>query len=54
MADVCQKLEVSEQTCHRWRTQFGGMKAQDTKHLKELERENTRLKRMVADMALDN
>jgi putative transposase len=38
---------------HRWRTQFGGMKAEDAKRLKELERENARLKRIVADQALD-
>jgi hypothetical protein len=46
-------LEVSEQTYHRWRNQFGGMKADDAKRLKELERENARLKRIVADQALD-
>ena len=44
---------MSEQTYHRWRKQFGGMKADDAKRLKELERENARLKRIVADQALD-
>ena len=54
IAEVCKKLEVSEQTFHRWRTQFGGMKAMDMKQLKELQRENGQLKRLVADQALDN
>ena len=53
IAEVCKKLEVSEQTYHRWRTQFGGMKAMDMKQLKELQRENTQLKKLVADQALD-
>ena len=52
-ATVAKHLEVSEQTYHRWRNQYGGMKADDAKRLKELERENTRLKRIVADQALD-
>ena len=51
--DVARQLEVSEQTYHRWRHQFGGMKADDAKRLKELERQNARLKRIVADQALD-
>ena len=46
-------LEVAEATYHRWRNQFGGMKADDVKRLKELEAENARLKRIVADQALD-
>jgi putative transposase len=46
-------LEVSEQTYHRWRNQFGGMKADDAKRLKDLERENSRLKRIVADEELE-
>ncbi len=46
-------MEVSENTYHRWQRQFGGMKADDAKRLKELERENQRLKRMVADQALN-
>ena len=50
---VVQQLCVSEQTFHRWRNQYGGMKAGDAKRLKELEQENTRLKRVVADQALD-
>lgn len=53
LAAVCRHLEVSEQTYHRWRNQYGGMKADDTKRLKELERENQRLKRIVADKELE-
>ena len=51
--EVSRHLEISEQTWHRWRNQYGGMKADDAKRLKELERENTRLKKIVADQALD-
>jgi putative transposase len=51
--EVATALEVSEATYHRWRAQFGGMKADDVKRLKELERENQSLKRIVADQALD-
>ncbi len=51
--EVARHLEVSENTYHRWRNQFGGMKADGAKRLKELERENARLKRIVADQALD-
>ena len=50
---VCKHLEVTEQTYYRWRNQYGGMKADDAKRLKELERENSRLKKIVADQALD-
>jgi transposase-like protein len=53
IGQVCQKLAVSEQTFHRWRNQYGGLKANDAKRLKELERENTRLKKAVADLTLD-
>jgi hypothetical protein len=45
---------VSEATFHRWRNQYGGMKAEEMKHLKQLEEENRRLKKLVADLALDN
>jgi transposase-like protein len=54
IAQVCQKLEVAEATFHRWREQYGGMKASEAKRLKELEQENARLKKLVADLALDN
>jgi putative transposase len=53
VAEVARRLEVSEQTYHRWRNQFGGMKADDAKRLKDLERENARLKRIVADKELE-
>ena len=53
IAQICQKIEVSEQTFHRWRNQYGGMKANDMKHLKELHAENGRLKKAVADLTLD-
>lgn len=53
LPEVIKQLEVSEQTFYRWRNQFGGMKAEDVKRLKELEAENQRLKRIVADQALD-
>lgn len=53
IAPVCQTLEVSEQTFHRWRNQYGGMKADEAKRLKELETENTRLKKIVANLELD-
>ena len=52
--EVAKALEVSEPTYHRWRTQFGGMKADDVKELKELRRENATLKRIVADKELEN
>jgi len=54
LAVVCKQLEVSEQTLYRWRAQYGGLKAQDAKRLKELERENQKLKRIVADQLLEN
>ena len=53
IGQVCQKLSVSEQTYHRWRNQFGGMKANAMKRLKQLEEENRRLKKAVADLTLD-
>jgi len=51
--EVCRHLEITESTWHRWRNQYGGMKADDAKRLKELERENSRLKKIVADQVLD-
>jgi len=51
--EVAKALEVSEQTFHRWRNQYGGMKAEDVKRLKELEKENRELKQIVADKELD-
>ena len=54
LPDVCRHLEIAESTWHRWKGQYGGMKANDAKRLKELETENGRLKRIVADLTLDN
>lgn len=51
--EVAKALEVSEQTFHRWRNQYGGIKAEDAKRLKELEKENRELKQIVADKELD-
>ena len=51
--EVCKQLGISEQTYYRWRTKYGGMDPQMAKQLKELEKENSRLKRLVADQALD-
>jgi len=53
LASVVRYLEITESTWHRWRNQYGGMKADDAKRLKELEKENQRLKKIVADQALD-
>ena len=48
------KIGVTEQTYYRWRKEYGGMRIEQAKHLKELEKENTRLKKLVADLSLDN
>ena len=53
IAEVAKELEVSENTFHRWRAQYGGMKGNDVKRLKELERENSQLKRIVADKEIE-
>jgi putative transposase len=53
LPEVLKFLEVSEATYHRWRTQYGGMKADDVKRLKELEAENAKLKRIVTNQLLD-
>jgi putative transposase len=54
VAEVARALEISEQTYSRWRNQYGGMKADDAKELRRLKDENVRLKRLVADLTLDN
>ncbi len=51
--EVCRHLEIAESTWHRWLAQYGGMKANDAKRLKELESENARLKKLLADAELD-
>jgi putative transposase len=53
VADVSKKLGISENTFHRWRNQYGGMKADQAKRLKKLEKENARLKKIVAEQAVD-
>ena len=52
--EVCKQLGISEQTYYRWRTKYGGMDPQMAKQLKEMEKENQRLKRLVADQALNS
>jgi putative transposase len=51
--EVCRHLEIAESTWHRWLAQYGGMKANDAKRLKELEAENARLKKLLAEAELD-
>jgi len=51
--EVCRQLGISEQTYYRWRTKYGGMDPKMAKQLRELEKENGRLKKLVADQALD-
>jgi putative transposase len=53
IGEVCQALETSEATFHRWRNQYGGMKAEEAKRLKHLEEENRRLKKLLAEAELD-
>jgi putative transposase len=53
-ADAARKLGITEQTYYRWRREYGGMKVDQAKRFKELEKENTRLKKLVADLSLDN
>ena len=54
VAEVSRKLGVTEQTYYRWRKEYGGMRVEQAKRLKDLEKENARLKRLVADLSLDN
>jgi Flp pilus assembly CpaE family ATPase len=53
LAEILRTLEISEATWNRWRSEYGGMKASEAKRLRELEAENARLKRLVANQALD-
>ncbi len=53
IGQVVQALEISEPTLHRWRNQYGGMKAEEAKRLKELDAENKRLKKLLAEAELD-
>jgi transposase-like protein len=52
--EVCRKLSVTEQTYYRWRKEYGGLSRDQAKRLRELEQENARLKKLVADISLDN
>ena len=54
LPQVCKKLGISEQTYYRWHKEYGGLRLDQAKRLKALEQENARLKRVVADQALDN
>jgi transposase-like protein len=54
VAHVSKQLGVSDQTYYRWRREFGGMRTSQVRKLKDLERENARLKKLVADLSLDN
>ena len=53
IAQACKQIGVTDQTYYRWRREFGGLKVDQAKRLKALEKENTRLKKLVADQALD-
>jgi putative transposase len=54
VSEVCKKLGVTDQTYYRWRKEYGGVRVDQAKRLKDLERENSRLKKLVADLSLDN
>jgi len=54
VGEASRKIGVAEQTYYRWRREYGGMRIEQAKRLKELEKENSRLKRLVADLSLDN
>ena len=53
VSEVCRKLGIAEQTFYRWKSKYGGMLPSDMKRLRQLEEENTRLKKLVADLSLD-
>ena len=54
VGQVCKKLEIADHTYYRWRNEYGGMRVDQARRLKELETENVRLKKLVADLSLDN
>ena len=54
VADACRRIGVTEQSYYRWRKEYGGLGLDQAKRLKDLEQENARLKRVVADLSLDN
>jgi len=54
VGEASRRISVTEQTYYRWRKEYGGMRVEQTKRLKDLEKENARLKKLVADVSLDN
>jgi transposase-like protein len=54
IAEACRQLAITEQTYYRWRKEYGGLRLDQAKKLKQVEQENTRLKKLVADLSLDN
>jgi putative transposase len=52
--EICRQIEIKEQTYYKWRKEYGGMRVNQAKRLKEIEQENSRLKKLVADLSLDN
>ncbi len=54
VGEASRKLGVTEQTYYRWRREYGGMRVEQARRLKEVEKENVRLKKLVADLSLDN
>ena len=54
VGEACRKIGITEQTYYRWRKEYGGMRVEQAKRLKKLEKENARLKKLVADISLDN
>ena len=54
IAQACRKIEISDQTYYRWRREYGGMDVTQARKLKEIEKQNTQLKKLIADLSLDN
>ena len=54
VGQICRQLSISEQSYYRWRKQYGGLKISQVKRIKDIERENSRLKKAIADLTLDN
>ena len=54
ITEVCRQIGIKEQTYYKWRKEYGGMRVDQAKRLKEMEQENSRLRKLVADLSLDN
>ncbi len=54
MPEICRQLEITEQTYYRWRKEYGGLRVDQAKHLKEVEAENARLRKVIAELTIDN